>query len=173
MIGGKALGKSGVGAVEERRQRAALAPATSREGFFQRRRHFFGMGRDEKRGIAAADQPVVPAEVVVEAKLEQRRRIFGERDQRPPTGFHLQAAAAHRPRHRAVRANEQPRTGFLRRASLDVRQNADGESLSGAKAGENLFHEGDVHGPIVPLPCRILSPCGCSGKSPRTRSSRI
>ena len=96
--------------------------------------------------IAAAEQAVVPAEVVIEPEGEEPARVslrtpVREQPQRPRADLRLDAPAADRPQRPAVGQHDQHRPLLLRRAAARAHDRADGQGLPGVAAADDLVEE--------------------------------
>ena len=96
---------------------------------------------------AAADQAVVPAVVVIEVELQQRRIARAEFFERTAADLRLDAPAAERAERAGIRAHKHRRPGDLRRRAA-VRRTAQQRGSPAASLGEKGTQNGQgfTHG---------------------------
>src|ERR1035441_9905695 len=88
------------------------------------------IGQDQAAHLAAAHQPIVPTEVVVEQQFERRRLAGAQRQHGTMLDFSLQAAAAKGALDATVRVEERLGTDLLRAGTPGTSDNAERHRLS-------------------------------------------
>src|SRR6185503_7725648 len=102
-----------------------------------------GIGQDESEHLAAADEAVVPAEIVVQQQVERGRFARAQRLDGALLDFRLQAATAERAVDAAVREKNRLRADLLRAGTLDAGNDPQRHAFARARGvGEGL--EDDV-----------------------------
>src|SRR5262249_49366816 len=115
------------------------------QGGFERVERGSAAGLDEDAGAAAADQAVVPAEVVVEVEVEEFDAAGVEAVETAAAGFSLHAAAAERAEDAAVGEEEGAGAGLLGRGAAGVRHGGEGERLPLAQQADDVVEDW-IHG---------------------------
>src|SRR5579859_2804273 len=112
--------------------------------------------QDQPENLAAADQAVVPAEIMVQQKVERGGLAGAERLNGALLDFGFQAAAAERAQDAAIGIKQRLRADLLRAGTFHRGDDAQGRRLAAARGLRERLEDGVLHGTSACLPAKTL-----------------